>query len=231
MSRALAFIGVGFLALTTPGLAQVTFSGVAMWLGDSSGAPVAGYWDTQNNNSIANVYLTGLSGLSLSTSGDTNVSLNPNLSLTPGTYVIRLAGETSSGFGVGINLYFDGDLTNNRISAFVPFASSSFSVVTGATQTKGELGVNVAGSGSLSYSAGGMLVTLSGFSALAAGALDIVQYYDNVPNGGPDTVATMTLTVTAIPETSTSAMFAGLAALCFVVWRKRHLTAPTFARN
>lgn len=129
---------VGFAALTTPASSQVTLSGVTMWLGDSSGAPDAGYWDTMGNgdgSGIANVYLTGLSGAIFNTSGDTNASLNPNLSLAPGTFVIQLAGETSSTFGVGINLYFDGDLTNNRISAFVPFASSSFSVVSGATTT------------------------------------------------------------------------------------------------
>src|SRR3954465_15571073 len=112
MRRALAFIGLGCLTLTTPVLAQVTFTGVAMWVGNSSGAPTGSFWDTQgtgNSTGIANVYLTGLNGLSLSTSGHTNVSLTPNLSLTPGTYVIQLAGNTSNSFGVGINLYFDGD--------------------------------------------------------------------------------------------------------------------------
>ncbi|MDI1318636.1 MAG: hypothetical protein PSW75_00380 [bacterium] len=64
-------------------------------------------------------------------------------------------------------------------------------------------------------------MTLTSFSAPAVASFDYVGYYVNTPQGGGDTVATMTLTVTAIPEPSTYAAILGFVSLLGVFYHRR----------
>ena len=228
MKRVFPYFVVGFTTLTAPVFAQVTLSGASMWAANSAAGDAAfsSYWDTVgagNSTGIANVYLfTGSIGSpTFLNSGDTNTSLNPNLSLTAGTYVIYFAGYTPLGSYAGINLFFDGDLVDNRISAVVHYdGSNNFSVISGATTTSGENGVHIAGSGSLSYTAEGLLVTVTGMGG-GPSSPDLVSYFSTLPSGGGSTVASMTLTVTAVPEPASFATLCGVAVMTTALFRRK----------
>ena len=227
---------VGYFAtLVVPALAQITLSGASMWQADATGANngVTGYGNTLgsdgDSSGVFNVYMfTGSTGSpSFLTSGSTNASLNPNLSLPVGTHVISFALQNAAPSFVGINLYFDGNLASNRISAFVPYdGTNNFSVISAASTTiaEGAYGALQAGSGSLSWTAGGRLVTVTDMNA-GPSTIDLVGSFTSPANGSADIVATMTLTVTAVPEPASSAVVSGLAAvLAALVYRRASCT-------
>ncbi|MDD3180709.1 MAG: hypothetical protein PHQ04_10200 [Opitutaceae bacterium] len=192
---------------------------------------------------MSNIYLfTGsVDSPAWKNSANSNSSLNPNINLTtPGSYVIGFIGNNTPGsdFFIGINLFFNGDLARNRISAVAPnTGASSFSVISGATSTFGERGSNpayssgVPGSGSLSYTTGGLNVTLTAMSVLAPGSsTDLITFFslgttgnpdvgDN--NHSPDTVGSMTLTVTTVPEPAGITAVSGIVAGVLVLMRRR----------
>ena len=124
------------------------------------------YWDTVGANFAFNVYLFTGSTKSPAwlNGGNTDASLNPALLLSPGAYVIQFAcdfhGWDPGTPCLGMNLYFNNDSVTNHISAVVPNAGScNFSVVSDTTTTYGE-GKATPGSGSLSYTFGGLTATL-----------------------------------------------------------------------
>jgi len=135
----------------------------------------------------------------------------------------------SSAFG--INLFFNGDLTHDRISAAVPDdRTNSFNVIYGTTNTFGETVWNaapIAGSGSISYSTGDYAVTLSDLYVLAPGSSsNLVEQFGypavgSIYDHSPDTIGSITLTVTSVPEPSAYAAFLGAVVLGFAAHRRR----------
>jgi len=84
---------------------------------------------------------------------------NPNLGLSSGDNTIFFAGENPPGNFLAVNLYFNGDLETNRITAVVATETTNFQVVSAGVNTFGLHG-DQASSGSLQYTAGNT-VTLS----------------------------------------------------------------------
>ena len=181
--------------LTSVCAAQITLSGVALHTSTYNGnSTIGSAWDTVTNN-LYNVYLfTGsISSPTFYNRGDSDATLNPNLSLPLGASTIFFVGENPPGDFLTINLYFNGDLAANRITALVPTGTTNFQVVSAGVNTFGLHG-DQPSSGSLQYTAGNT-VTLSDFRTISL-TNDLVSPYNNVPNGLQDTIGRMTLTVT-----------------------------------
>jgi hypothetical protein len=150
-------------------------------------------------------------------SGDTNLSLNPNYTFPGGTVTLGFA---LSGVGfdyLGINFFFNGSLTPG-ISAVVPAGSSSFSAISGSTSTVG-LGSDPQGSGSLSFASAFESVTLTGYSFAVLNPPNspgVDNYFTT--GGGANTVGPMTFV--AVPEPSTVAVLLGVVAGVAVLGRR-----------
>ena len=239
--QTILFCLAGLIAATAvPAFAQLTLSGMTMWESSAIGAwggVGSNYYNTRgsefDSGSVSNVYLfTGSTTTPvLLNSGDSDALLNPNYSLsTPGSYTLWFVGNGhQTDTYIGLNLYFDGNLNTDRISAVVPKDEShSFSFISGTTTTFGETvstGPGVLGTGTLSYSNNGLVITLTDFSVLTSAlSPDMVSAYSWGTGGSlaatNDTVGYMTLTVSAIPESSTYAALFGLGALGFAVYRR-----------
>lgn len=206
---AIAFIG--------PVTAQISLTGVTLWMADATGAKGVGYWDTVEGV-YGNVYLfTGTTGAPVFVnSGNTNASLNPNLALPPGSTQLQFAANSFGASFTGINLYFNGDLATPRISAFVANdGSTAFAVIANTTNTWGEQLADTPGSGALNYVTGGYQVTLAALSVPAPGAVNIVSNFSTGGADAYDTVGSMTLIVAAVPEPAAAAVWAGLLVLCW----------------
>lgn len=225
MKRVLLLIAAS-LGATSPLAAQLIFSGGSLFSSNASGGQAGGYiWETTAGG-FSNLYFftgTPASPLPYLNSGNTSDKLDTNYTLTAGTHEIYFVGNEVPGTSyVGLNLYFDHDFTatNNRISAVVTRdGASTFSAISGASTGYGQTSL-VAGSGSLSYTAGGFSVTLSDLH-METGTYDLVGATATGANGTNDVVGHMTLTVTAVPEPSTVALFCGVAALGAATWRRR----------
>jgi len=192
--------------LTSVCAAQMTLSGVALHTSDSSGSSTFGSaWDTVTNN-FYNLYLfTGsISSPTFYNRGDSDATLNPNVSLSSGDNTIFFAGQNPPGGFLAVNLYFNGDLETNRITAVVATGTTNFQVVSAGVNTFGLHG-DQASSGSLQYTAGNK-VTLTDFRTVSL-TNDLVNSYDNVPNGVQDTIGRMTLTVTPASDLQLSIAF------------------------
>lgn len=222
MKQVLAFT-IFAASLVVPASAQVSLSGASAWTSDSTGTRGVGYWDTVEGI-YGNVYFfTGTTGTpTFLNSGNTNASLVPGVSLATGANLVQFAANSTQPSYTGINLFFDGDLTQPRISGLVQNGgTTSFSPVTAATTTWGE-GVSTNGAESFSYTTGGFTVTLTSLSALSASSsLDLVGNFVTGASGEFDTVVSMTLVVSAVPEPATCAALAGLAALGIAAYGRR----------
>lgn len=128
-------------------------------------------------------------------SGDTNASLNPNLTLAPGTYTLQFVGDGMIWPYLGLHLYFDDDNMTPRITAFASRDGSGiFSVVPDGTWTRGQLDY-VLSSGSLSYTSNNTIVELTDLRYRVLG-MDLVGPFNNSPGGyNQNAVGSFTLTV------------------------------------
>ena len=204
MKRKIAGLLIAAASFVFAAHAQLTFTGITMYGATNSSGAWNGwydYWDTVGGNFGFNVYLfTGSTNSPVFlNNGDSSATLNPNLALSPGTYVIQYAcdfhGWDPSTPYLGVNFYFNNDFTDNRISAVVPNnGSDNFAVIGNATMTYGE-GNATLGSGSLSYTSGNVTVTLSDFNT-SASMPNLVSGYNNTPGSESDFVGSFTLTVT-----------------------------------
>lgn len=200
-ARSLIFLLSG---MATAACAKLTLTGVTIYGATDSRGTFNGsydYWDTRGENQGFNVYLfTGdTKSPNFLNTGDTDETLDPEVTLSPGTNTIQFAVDFQDTDPrtpcIGINLYFDEDDVTNRISAVVPNGGScSFSVVSQSVSTYGEYG-RTAGSGALSYTAGGMTATLSDFCTSSA-TPKLVSGTDNTPGPDQNIIGSFTLTIT-----------------------------------
>ncbi|MBN1403566.1 MAG: hypothetical protein JW942_03745 [Opitutales bacterium] len=224
----MALIAIGAISMFAQhALALPTLTGLTTFNCDSTGQFISNhYWDSEGDNPVYNVYVfTGsVDSPSFLTTG--NAIQNPGYEFTVGTHTLGIAMETTYISNLGINLWFDDDRVNNRISAVIPIGGGAFSVIesgisTFSYWTTSTSAVTTPGSDTLSYTSDGLTVTLTGLSITTLA--DNVSAFDAVPSGGNDITALMTFTVTAaaVPEPSSYATAAGLLVLGLAAYRRK----------
>jgi hypothetical protein len=196
------------IAQQFPAKAQPTLTGLTIYGADPSGTPDwINYWNTRGPDYVSNVYLfTGSTNSpTFLNTGNDDASLNPNLPLPLGTHVFQFVGDTAVTNHLGLNLYFNNDFTNNRITAVVPIdGSANFTVVPKTVANTVGLPYDPRqSSGSLSFVQGGYEVTLSAFSVSPPPNIDLVSYNSTSPGHLLDTIGSLTLTVTEAPPVVT----------------------------
>jgi hypothetical protein len=155
-----------------------------------------------------------------------------DIPLAPGVYSFGMYGEAAGNHTdhFTLSLYFDGDDANPGISAVAPVNGTPVSFV--AASHPDGLGLLasqgfVANANSLSFMSGGMMVTLTEYfwSTDTSNHPDLVwphnQRHDFGPSpAGADFYGQITLTVTAVPEPGTFALFGiGIAGIGLI---RRH---------
>jgi hypothetical protein len=214
-------------------IGQVVLSGVLQQgaqpaNGQSEDSPI---WNTVGNDGFANIYLTqpngGYTAPLLNSGNGDGVGISYNLG--PGSYQFYyfVMGFWDNNPGTyGINLFFNSDNTHPGIAAYSTANTFSATPVQAGVDT---LPLNGDGShmqpapGGLTFAAGGLSVTLTGYGYGEPGifggpALDRVGNLDSVSDGYLDSVGEFTLTVTAIPEPSLFTL--GAPALCMLLFQK-----------
>lgn len=185
------------LAVCLPARAEMNLSGLTIYASTAKGTAKGGsYWNTRGDDIVYNVYLFTGSAASpkFLNEGDTAKSLDPKFRLKPGTHVICFAGESAPEGPLGINLYFNGDLSHNRITAVATGdGSGNFSVVPASLGTVGQDGP-VLSSGSLTFTADGLTVTLTDFQ-VSSSHPDLVGQSATGPSEREDITGSFTLVV------------------------------------
>ena len=212
------------------GISQVGVSST----GENGGSPI---WNTLGNeNSFANLYVTQPNSTYTSAFINNGNGSGTSISydLTPGTYQFFISSDSFAVNNPGyyaINLFFDGNALTPGITGYSARDSSSVVVVPSRFTTQALDGATSAPSaGTLSFSSGGLLVTLVeygfGMPGVFGGTgIDRVGSQNDLPDLALDGIGTLTLNVTAVPEPPACAavLFLGLAGLTLL--RRPH-TSP-----
>jgi hypothetical protein len=212
------------------GISQVGVSST----GENGGSPI---WNTLGNeNSFANLYVTQPNGSYTSAFINNGNGSGASISyeLTPGTYQFFISSDSFSANNPGyyaINLFFDGNALTPGITGYSARDSSSVMVVPSRFTTQALDGAtSTSSAGTLSFSSGGLLVTLVDYGFGMPGVfggtgIDRVGSQNDLPDLALDGIGTLTLSVTTVPESPTCAavLFLGLAG--WTLFRRRH-TSP-----
>lgn len=212
-------IGTAAVALlaTATAHAQIRLTGSTLYNSLSDGTASGGAWNTTPGDSAFNMYL--FSGLPTApvffNSGD-STALVPNITLALGDNVIGFATATSPSQFFGMNLYFDGANTTNRITPVAQDSASGggFSKVSAGISTYGLANAfGIPSANSLTYTSGALTATLTNFTITNTNTSgrDLVQPFNNVGDGQNDNVGSFTLRVTAAasaPEPGSVALLA-----------------------
>jgi len=130
-----------------------------------------------------------------------------NLTLPTGSTTYYIFGDPGGLMtNNGLNLFFDGLLTPG-ISVMGATGSAVFTA-NGSASTKGPSGIDVAGSNSLTYTSGGVVVTLTAYNWNNPSNVDKVSPFSATANTTPDFLGSFTLDVAAVatPEPATLAL-------------------------
>jgi hypothetical protein len=236
-ARQLTLIALMLLLPAQRSGAAVTLTGALQQGVDANGqtysTPV---WNTLGYElSFANLYVTQPNGgykAPLLNSGNA-AAASISVTLTPGTYefYFLVMGFWDNNPGrYGLNLFFGGDNTTPGISAFSPVGTSTATPVEAGKSTlslNGDAYNQVQATGSLTYTANGLNVTLTDYGYGMPGvfggpAIDRVSNLSSAPDGYTDSVGRFTLGVTPVPEPSALTLLGiGLLALRRVMWSER----------
>ena len=192
-----------FCGLAGSARAQIFFTGALQYYANNAGANVGGAseYDTFSSPGTGNIHF--------SANGNTAFAY----ALSPGINSFTLAGSASGSSYQGLGLYFSNTATTfvgtlGDVPNLVVFddvnASTTFAFATNGVNiaTYGQYSGDATYSGTTSYQVGGYDVTVTAFDY----------------TGGS---ANLSLLVTAVPESSAYAAFAGLALLGFAAWRRK----------
>jgi hypothetical protein len=217
---------------------QSTISGLMVMGTDGSGNwNGTTRWNTIGGDSIASFYIVGSSNFSDPfINGPNDAQAAVSIPLSPGlhTFTMFAAGGSSNAHH-GLNIFFNGNNTSPGISVFgmtQESATPPYPVfgANGAANSQALNGQTVPAANSLTFVDSMSIVTLTDyrFAAMPVYNQDRVGF---VPFGSTfvgsdgrlDWVGQFTVSVTAVPEPSTSLMFlAGALGLAFVMKRKRN---------
>lgn len=211
--------------------ADSVLSGLLLSSVDSSGAG-AGYenYNTKGDAYIYNLYVTsgGLNAPFINSGDGPTTSIA--IPLTLGSHTFSIFGEASTQGALshyGLNLFLNGSATPG-ISVFAPRTTSSLPPFPAFSANSSPNSYNIdttptPAAGTLAYSFGGQMITLTGFFLAAPSSvfnLDRVSPGNNVPSGIADFVGQFTLEVTSVPE-PTGAMLVSLGIAILASRRKK----------
>jgi hypothetical protein len=232
----MSFIAI-LLAFASNELAKgstLTLSGISEFSSNSSGnASSVGRWNTVGGDVPYNLYVvegndpTG----SFLNKGNNAQLTTISINLSPGIYTFFLWADPGAlafvtpAQNLGMNLFFGGSTTTPGISVFGN-TIGNFAADSGSTVRLNALTAQP-GAGTLQYTSGNLLVTLSNFSFSDPNSTNgnRVAGYKDTKNGafdqGNDYVSSFTLDVTGIPEpNSLPVVVMGLAAVLFFTRRR-----------
>ena len=223
------FLLCPLLMLPASSGAQPTLTGGIVYATDSSGgANKAMYWNTLGGDAVWNLYVKDSAGFINSGNGG-GASLN--YSLNPGIHTFSFHSQpngTQNSDYLGLNLFLDTNNANPAISVFAsrydgggyfpPFYANS------NLNTRTLTGAGAPASGSLSYTSGNYIVTLTDYHVAdwTVSPANLVGTFNNVPSGSNDFQGQFTLDVAVAPEPVSSTLFiVGGATLGFRRLRKK----------
>jgi hypothetical protein len=220
--------------------------------GETGGTPI---WNTLGNElSFANLYImqpnAGYTAPFLNSGNGAGTSIS--YALTPGTYQFYFfsdaLADNNPGY-YGLSLFFDGNNINPGIAAYSAAGVSSANAVQAGLDTLPLSGntndpapapgtyINtttpVPAPGSLTYIANGLSTTLTEYGFGVSGAFgcpasDRVTSLNDSADGKIDGVGLFTLTVTPVPEPSSSAIFVAIASWLLLFKMKPAHKSSTF---
>ena len=223
-----AVVTLATLLLAGVAAAQPTLTGMAKFSTDGSGSAAGGnVWNTLGaDGGIWNLYvIPGPPGGAFVNAGD-GPGTSISMPLAVGTNTFTLHAEYSGPFTyMGLNLFFDGDNANPRISVYGSNGSTGGTATAGTTYRVD--GTQVPGAGTDTFTVGGYYrVTLSSYLYSNGQGVDRVADLNDVPSQVPDNTVTFVLEVEElrnVPMLSSAAAAALallLAAAAFVALRR-----------
>ncbi|GEM_PF-1999686 len=200
--------------------ASTILTGATAFLADQNGkfTPDTDRWNTLGGDALSNFWMStgtpggspdGLSSPFINGPGDVNAAIS--IVLAPGVYQFTVFGNDGTPIAYhGMNLFFNGDDLNPRVSAFAqdrtglltipPFFPDASPQTLGLQPTTFQ-GVVVPGTGTLNYNDGENIVTLIDFfwTAPSVFGADRVYGFGTVPDGQREFIGSFALRVEAIP--------------------------------
>jgi hypothetical protein len=183
-----------------PAYSQTTLTGAVQFSTNSSGTASGGQvWNTLSGDGYWDLWLAQNPDATSPVNGPSDAQAGITIPLVEGnSYKFYIFGQPGCCVPLsfnGLNLFFDGNNSTPGISAFGTTNGSGFLPDGNTTLTL--QGTSVAGSGSTSYSSGGVVVVLNGYDwhAPATPPGDVSQAKVFSPGGGPDYFGSFTLQV------------------------------------
>jgi len=192
------FVSV-LLLLPLSAYPQTTLTGAIGFATNSIGAYTPVYeWNTLGGDPIADLWLALNPDATSPINGPSDAEAGISIPLQVGNsykYYIFTAGPCCAFSFAGLNMFFDGNNSTPGISVFGAPNSSSFLPNSSSTLTL--QGASMAGSGSTSYSSGGVIVLLTGYEmhTPATPPGDVCQYFAFTPGDALSFFGSFTLHV------------------------------------
>jgi hypothetical protein len=233
------------VALPRPAHADLVLSGLIGFSADSTGAASEGnFWNTlgppDDTIDRFNLYVTqpntGIVGPFLNSGNGSGTSIS--VPLSPGNFQFFIFGTEVRALPfsfAGLNLFFNGNNAMPGISVFAPVDESPSPPVPAFAANNSPLTADLTslttpGAGTLAFTAGGLLVRLTGyrFSVPTVEDLDRISPYIDAPDGFADLVGSFTVQVTVVPEPSSIICFGlGMVSLVgYAGWRRVRPAGP-----
>lgn len=212
--RSFVYLVVCAISLVMPSAlpAQTTLTG-AMWFAANptggtniSQAYADGASNTLGGDQWWNLWLALKPDASMPVNGPSDIESNISIPLQPGRsykYYLFAQGPCCTLRYSGINLFFDGDSNTPGISVFGVLDNPRFAPNANSSTFTLQAGT-VAGAGRAFYTAGGMMVVLTGYQWNDSGTLDVCQAFTFAPGTEPSSRGTLALQAFAAASLTSS---------------------------
>jgi hypothetical protein len=238
--RLISTVRLGALLALLPAAAaaQPVLRDATLWNSSSVGAYGGGWWNTRPNDGTYNLFLSTAPDAQFQTSRVVNPNVTLAHQLQTGANTFWFYSSSSGSTHYGLNLFFgDAPVADNaapHISATAGYGIAGFSDIDASVQTRGTPTAGlVGGAGTLSWTQGTFVVTLTNLQILGTASNSGIDRVDADlvrSGGGWDNHGTFTLNVVdtsapvVTPEPGTWALLGtGLVAVGGVARRRRRL--------
>jgi hypothetical protein len=188
------------------------------------------WYDTVGNNFGFNTYLTGsntgINGAFVNSGNGASTSVDIPLSI--GSYSFWMFNTSESSSYWGLNLFFDSDQVNPRITAITSMKTlltdPPFQINQALDVPRLDDNILVSSPRSLVYQTNNAFITLTSYSYSDPSVyqMDKVSDRDSISDGRNDSVSFITLTVSSVPEPSTYALATIASVLMALSVRRRN---------